>query len=58
MEIEAVGVTLEFTVTVNEQLIVGELMSVYVTVVTPALNSRPLAVPTPLPVVAPVNVYL
>jgi hypothetical protein len=35
----AVGVTLELTVTVNEQFTVGELVSAYVTVVMPALNN-------------------
>ena len=47
------GVVLEFTVTVNEQLVAGELLNAYVTVVTPTLNSFPLALPVPVPVVAP-----
>jgi hypothetical protein len=51
-------VALGFTVTVKEQLVSGEEAREYVTVVVPALNKRPLALPFPFPVVAPVNVYV
>ena len=39
VEMAAVGVILGLTVTVKEQLTVGELISVYLTIVAPALNS-------------------
>jgi hypothetical protein len=50
------GALLALTVTVNEQFIEGVLFKAYVTVVTPALNVFPLAVPVPVPIVAPVRV--
>jgi hypothetical protein len=50
------GVTELFTVTVKEQLTVGEAVNEYVTVVAPELKVNPLAEPLPLPVVAPANV--
>ena len=49
------GTTFVFTVTVKEQLIEGASVILYVTVVVPELNICPLAVPFPLPVVAPLN---
>ncbi len=50
------GTTDALTVTVNEQFKVGDPVNTYCTFVTPALNVWPLAVPLPLPVVAPVSV--
>ena len=50
-----VGAT-ALTVIVNEQFTVGEPVSTYATVVTPALNVCPLAVPLPLKIVAPLSV--
>ena len=50
------GTTEAVTVTVNEQFTVGDPVNTYCTVVMPALNVWPLAVPLPLPVVAPVSV--
>ena len=55
-EILTDGVIDEITETVNEQDVLGEPASEYITVVTPELNVSPLAVPFPLPVVAPLNV--
>ena len=52
------GTTFVFTVTVKEQFVAGEFVNAYVTVVAPALNVCPLALPLPFPVVAPVNVYV
>ena len=50
------GLCVSFTVTVNEQFVVPQLLvAVNVTVVTPTLNVDPLPVPLPLPVVAPVK---
>jgi hypothetical protein len=49
------GALLALTVTVNEQFIEGVLFNAYVTVVTPGLNVFPLAVPVPVPIVAPVR---
>ena len=52
-----VGSVISFTVTVNEHTVdPHELVAVIVTVVTPILNDSPDPVPTPLPVVAPLNV--
>jgi hypothetical protein len=51
---EMVGFCVSSTVTVNEQLLVPQLLvAVSVTVVTPTLKTDPLPVPLPLPVVAP-----
>src|SRR5436190_2628123 len=52
------GTTFALTVTLNEQVVLGELLSAYVTVVTPVLKMCPLAVPFPLPDVAPDSVYV
>jgi len=50
------GGCVSFTVTVNEQLLVPQLLvTVTVTVVTPALKKEPLPLPLPVPVVAPVK---
>ena len=51
---EIVGFCVSSTVTVNEQVLVPQLLvAVRVTVVTPTLKVEPLPVPLPLPVVAP-----
>ena len=50
------GTTFVFTITVKEQFVAGAFVSAYVTVVAPALNVCPLAVPFPFPIVAPVSV--
>ena len=44
------------TITVKEQVTVGEFVSAYTTVVVPALKLCPVAVPLPVDVVAPLKV--
>jgi hypothetical protein len=51
------GVSVSFTVTVNEQLAVPQgLVAVIVTLVVPTLKNEPLPLPLPLPVVEPEKV--